>query len=67
MSGIELARQYARSTSAICKILKQRESKDAEKPAEGIMIISKNPISVHEEMERLLLACSILPYLLPIM
>ena len=51
-----LARQYEQSTSIICIILKQNESINTIKQAKGIMIILKHRTSVHEEMERLLLA-----------
>ncbi|XP_066231909.1 zinc finger MYM-type protein 6 isoform X4 [Saccopteryx leptura] len=51
----DLAKEYDRSTSTICTILKQKESLKAITPAKGIKIISKLRTSVHEEMERLLL------------
>ena len=47
----DLARQYERSTSTICTILKQKESIEAIKPAKGITIISKLRTSVHEDAE----------------
>ncbi|XP_008104049.2 tigger transposable element-derived protein 1 [Anolis carolinensis] len=52
---VDLARQYDRSTSTICSILKQKESIKAITPAKGIKIISKLRTSAHEEMETLLL------------
>ena len=52
----DLAGQYELSTSAICTILKQMESIKTTKPATGITIIQEIRTSVHEEMERLLLA-----------
>nr|XP_060616130.1 tigger transposable element-derived protein 1-like isoform X1 [Anolis sagrei ordinatus]XP_060616131.1 tigger transposable element-derived protein 1-like isoform X1 [Anolis sagrei ordinatus]XP_060616133.1 tigger transposable element-derived protein 1-like isoform X1 [Anolis sagrei ordinatus]XP_060616134.1 tigger transposable element-derived protein 1-like isoform X1 [Anolis sagrei ordinatus] len=52
---VDLARQYDRSTSTICSILKQKESIKAITPAKGIKIISKLRTSAHEEMEKLLL------------
>ena len=51
---IDLVRQYERSTSTICTILKQ-ESIKAITPAKGVKIISKLRTSVHEKMENLLL------------
>lgn len=52
---VDLARQYERSTSTICTILKQKDSIKAVKPAKGITIISKRRTSVHEETEDMLL------------
>uniref|UniRef100_A0A5F8G8Y5 HTH CENPB-type domain-containing protein n=1 Tax=Monodelphis domestica TaxID=13616 RepID=A0A5F8G8Y5_MONDO len=51
----DLAKEYDRSTSTICTILKQKELLKVITPAKGIKIISKLRTSVHEEMERLLL------------
>uniref|UniRef100_UPI00358F0D9F tigger transposable element-derived protein 1-like isoform X2 n=1 Tax=Myxine glutinosa TaxID=7769 RepID=UPI00358F0D9F len=51
---VDLAKQYDRSTSTICTILKQKESIKAITPAKGVKIISKLRTSVHEEMEKLL-------------
>ncbi|XP_008104149.1 uncharacterized protein LOC103278141 [Anolis carolinensis] len=53
---VDLARQYNRSPSMICTILKQKESIKATTPAKGITIISKLRSPVHGEMEELLLA-----------
>ncbi|XP_070268928.1 tigger transposable element-derived protein 1 isoform X2 [Myotis yumanensis] len=52
---IDLAKQYERSTSTICTILKQKESIQATAPAKGIKIISKQRTSIHENMEKLLM------------
>ncbi|XP_059549399.1 tigger transposable element-derived protein 1 isoform X1 [Myotis daubentonii] len=52
---IDLAKQYERSTSTICTILKQKESIQATTPAKGIKIISKQRTSTHENMEKLLM------------
>lgn len=51
----DLAKEYDRSTSTICTILKQKELLKVIMPAKGIKIISKLRTSAHEEMERLLL------------
>nr|XP_060615591.1 uncharacterized protein LOC132765319 [Anolis sagrei ordinatus] len=53
---VDLARQYNRSPSMICTILKQKESIKATTPAKGVTIISKLRTAVHGEMEELLLA-----------
>ncbi|XP_077476956.1 GPI alpha-1,2-mannosyltransferase 3 isoform X1 [Stigmatopora argus] len=53
---VDLARLYDRNTSTICSILKQKESIKAITPAVGVKIISRLRTSVHENMERLLLA-----------
>lgn len=42
----DLARQYERSTSTICTILKQKESIKGITPAKGVKIISKLRTSV---------------------
>ncbi|XP_070275853.1 zinc finger protein 64 isoform X2 [Myotis yumanensis] len=52
---IDLAKQYERSTSTICTILKQKESIQAITPAKGVKIISKQRTSIHENMEKLLM------------
>jgi len=52
---VELAREFERSTSTICTILKQKDSLKAITPAKGVTIISKLRTSVHEKMEKLLL------------
>ncbi|XP_066955686.1 tigger transposable element-derived protein 1-like [Macrobrachium rosenbergii] len=52
---MDLARQYDRTASTVCIILKQKELIKAIKPANGIKIISKLLTSAHEEMEKLLL------------
>ncbi|GBM74228.1 Tigger transposable element-derived protein 1 [Araneus ventricosus] len=51
----DLARQYGRSTSTICTVLKQKESIKVIKPAKGVTIISKLRSSVHVKMEKLLM------------
>ncbi len=56
MHVVDLARQYKRSTTTICTILKQKESIKAITPAKGVKIISKLRTSVHKKMEKLLLA-----------
>nr|XP_060616305.1 zinc finger and SCAN domain-containing protein 12-like isoform X2 [Anolis sagrei ordinatus] len=53
---VDLARQYDRSASMICSVLKQKESIKAITPAKGVTIISKRRTALHEEMEKLLLA-----------
>ncbi|KAK4324160.1 hypothetical protein Pmani_005163 [Petrolisthes manimaculis] len=50
-----LAKEYDRSTSTICTILKQKEMIKGITPAKGVKIISKLRNSVHEKMENLLL------------
>ncbi|XP_015417010.1 PREDICTED: tigger transposable element-derived protein 1-like [Myotis davidii] len=52
---IDLAKQYERSTSTTCTILKQKESIQATTPAKGVTIISKQRTSIHENMEKLLM------------
>ena len=52
---MDLARQYDRSTSTICTILKQKDAIKKVTPAKGTTIISKLRTSIHDEMERLLL------------
>ncbi|GBL65099.1 Tigger transposable element-derived protein 1 [Araneus ventricosus] len=51
----DLARQYGRSTSTICTVLKQKESIKGITPAKGVTIISKLRSSPHEKMEKLLM------------
>lgn len=51
----DLARQYGRSTSTICTVLKQKESIKGITPAKGVTIISKLRSSLHEKMEKLLM------------
>ncbi|XP_061746133.1 tigger transposable element-derived protein 1-like [Nerophis ophidion] len=51
---VDLAREYERSSSTICTILKQKELIKAISPAKGIKIISKQRTAIHEDMERLL-------------
>ncbi|GBM58246.1 Tigger transposable element-derived protein 1 [Araneus ventricosus] len=46
----DLARQYGRSTSTICTVLKQKESIKGITPAKGVTIISKLRSSLHEKM-----------------
>ncbi|XP_068235662.1 tigger transposable element-derived protein 1-like [Palaemon carinicauda] len=50
----ELARQYKRSTSTICTILKQKDAIKSTKPYKGVTILSKQWRDIHDEMERLL-------------
>ena len=52
---VDLAKQYSRSTSTICTILKQKELIKAMTPAKGVKIMSTLRTSVHENMEKLLL------------
>ncbi|XP_051783372.1 tigger transposable element-derived protein 1-like isoform X1 [Erpetoichthys calabaricus] len=52
---VDLAKQYERSTSTICTILKQKKLIKAIMPAKGIKIISKQRTSIHENMEKLLM------------
>ncbi|GBL80913.1 hypothetical protein AVEN_26323-1 [Araneus ventricosus] len=51
----DLARQYGRSTSTICTVIKQKESIKGITPAKGVTIISKLRSSLHEKMEKLLM------------
>ncbi|XP_064094339.1 tigger transposable element-derived protein 1-like [Macrobrachium nipponense] len=51
----ELARQYERSTSTKCTILKQKDAIKSTKPSKGLIILSKLRSDIHNEMERLLL------------
>ncbi|GBM88200.1 Tigger transposable element-derived protein 1 [Araneus ventricosus] len=50
----DLARQYGRSTSTICTVLKQESIKGIT-PAKGVTIISKLRSSLPEKMEKLLM------------
>ncbi|GBN50728.1 Tigger transposable element-derived protein 1 [Araneus ventricosus] len=51
----DLERQYGRSTSTICTVLKQKESIKGITPAKGVTIISELRSSLHEKMEKLLM------------
>ncbi|GBN87242.1 hypothetical protein AVEN_146761-1 [Araneus ventricosus] len=51
----DLVRQYRRSTSTICTVLKQKESINGTTAAKGVTIISKLQSSLHEKMEKLLM------------
>ncbi|GFW46083.1 tigger transposable element-derived protein 1 [Trichonephila clavipes] len=53
---MELAREYNRTSSTICTILKKKDLIKAQTPAKGVKIISKLRNSVHNEMENLLLS-----------
>ncbi|UYV73230.1 Transposase [Cordylochernes scorpioides] len=48
-------REYGRSTSMICSVLKRKESIKSVTPAKGLTIISKLRTSLHENMEKLLM------------
>lgn len=48
---MELARQYQRSTSTICTILRQKEAIKGLTAARGVKIMSKLWTAVHEKME----------------
>ncbi|UYV77928.1 hypothetical protein LAZ67_15002896 [Cordylochernes scorpioides] len=52
---VDLSRQYGRSTSTICSVLKRKESIKSGTPAKGLTIISKLRTSLHENMETLLM------------
>ncbi|GIX85769.1 hypothetical protein CDAR_241951 [Caerostris darwini] len=52
---VDLSRQYGRSTSMICSVLKRKESIKSVTPAKGLMIISKLRTTLHENMEKLLM------------
>ncbi|UYV66914.1 hypothetical protein LAZ67_4003318 [Cordylochernes scorpioides] len=52
---VDLSRQYGRSTSMICSVLKRKESINSVTPAKGLTIISKLRTSLHENMEKLLM------------
>ncbi|UYV60552.1 hypothetical protein LAZ67_1001480 [Cordylochernes scorpioides] len=52
---VDLSRQYGRSTSMICSVLKRKESIKSVTPAKGLTIISKLRTSLHENMEILLM------------
>ncbi|GBM46820.1 hypothetical protein AVEN_132481-1 [Araneus ventricosus] len=49
----DLARQYGRSTSRICTVLKQKKSIKGITPAKGVTIISNLRRSFYEKMEKL--------------
>ncbi|XP_068245470.1 putative CENPB DNA-binding domain-containing protein 1 [Palaemon carinicauda] len=51
----ELARQYERSTSTICTLLKKKDAIKTTKPSTGLGILSKLCSDIHNEMQRLLL------------
>ncbi|UYV84168.1 hypothetical protein LAZ67_X001410 [Cordylochernes scorpioides] len=51
----DLSRQYGRSTSMICSVLKRKESIKSVTPDKGLTIISKLRTSLHENMEKLLM------------
>ncbi|GFS56599.1 fatty acyl-CoA reductase [Trichonephila inaurata madagascariensis] len=52
---VDLSRQYGRSTSMTCSVLKRKESIKSVTPAKGLTIISKLRTSLHENMEKLLM------------
>ncbi|UYV73642.1 FLII [Cordylochernes scorpioides] len=52
---LDLSRQYGRSTSMICSVLKRKESIKSATPAKGFTIISKLRTSLKENMEKLLM------------
>ncbi|UYV69115.1 daf-6 [Cordylochernes scorpioides] len=52
---VDLSRQYGRSTSMICSVLKRKEPIKSVTPAKGLTIISKLRTSLHENMEKLLM------------
>ncbi|UYV71913.1 hypothetical protein LAZ67_9001124 [Cordylochernes scorpioides] len=52
---VDLSRQYGRSTSMICSVLKRKESIKSVTRAKGLTIISKLRTSLHENMEKLLM------------
>ncbi|GFY55186.1 lachesin [Trichonephila inaurata madagascariensis] len=52
---VDLSRQYGRSTSMICSVLKRKESIKSVTPAKGLTIISKLRTSLHENMEKVLM------------
>ncbi|GFY37126.1 tigger transposable element-derived protein 1 [Trichonephila inaurata madagascariensis] len=52
---VDLSRQYGRSTSMICSVLKRKKSLKSVTPAKGFTIISKLRTSLHENMEKLLM------------
>ncbi|XP_068208380.1 putative CENPB DNA-binding domain-containing protein 1 [Palaemon carinicauda] len=51
----ELTRQYERSMSTICTILKQKDAIKSNKPSKGVTLLSKLHSDIHDEIERLLL------------
>ncbi|GIY00811.1 hypothetical protein CDAR_76231 [Caerostris darwini] len=52
---VDLSRQYVRSTSMICSVLKRKESIKSVTPAKGLTIISKLRTTLHENIEKLLM------------
>ncbi|GIY24288.1 hypothetical protein CDAR_64281 [Caerostris darwini] len=52
---VDLSRQYGRSTSMVCSVLKRKESIKSVTPAKGLTIISKLRTTLHENMEKLLM------------
>lgn len=50
-----MAKEYGRSMSIICTILKQKEDIKAVNPAKGIIMISKQQCPLHDNMKLLLL------------
>ncbi|GFT42073.1 tigger transposable element-derived protein 1 [Nephila pilipes] len=52
---VDLSRQYGRSTSMICTVLKQKELIKNVTPPKGLTIISKLRTSLHKNMEKLLM------------
>ena len=51
----ELVKEYGRSSSTICTILKQKETIKKISASKGLAIISKRRNNIHDEMEKLLL------------
>ncbi|GIY27407.1 hypothetical protein CDAR_52471 [Caerostris darwini] len=52
---VDLSKQYGRSTSMICSVLKRKESIKSVTPAKGLTITSKLRTTLHENMEKLLM------------
>ena len=52
MRVVELARQYDRTTSTICTILKKKDEIKSSITAKGVTKLSKQRTPVHEEMEK---------------
>ena len=55
MRVVELARQYDRTTSTICTILKKKDEIKSSITAKGVTKLSKQRTPVHEEMEKILI------------
>ena len=55
MRVVELARQYDRTTSTICTILKKKDEIKSSITANGVTKLSKQRTPVHEEMEKILI------------